>query len=70
MIEDQGGPAIDRGGASEPSQENRHRDQAGITDNAAVKGERSSPGDRDRHEPSSGEDCVAIDLDSARDRAS
>jgi hypothetical protein len=68
MAEDEGGPALDEGGAPEPSQENRDRDQTGITGDAAVQGEQPGPGDRD--DSSFAEDCDAIDLDSARDRAS
>jgi hypothetical protein len=34
------------------------------------KGEDPSPDDRDRGETSSAEDCSAIDLDTAHDRAS
>jgi hypothetical protein len=69
MAEDEGGPTLDRGGAPEPSRENRDRDRTGIAGDAAPAGEK--PGDPEGDgEASSTDDCAAIDLDSARDRAS
>jgi hypothetical protein len=56
----------DPGGTSDPAQENRDRDRTGTTGNAAMKGEQPSPGKSDGGD----DDCSAIDLDSARHRAS
>ena len=70
MTKTSGGSSINQGGASEPTKEERDREFAGITGNAASKGEKPSPGDRDRGETSSADGEAAIDLDSAHDRAS
>jgi hypothetical protein len=70
MTKHSGGPTINQGGASKPTQGERDREFAGIAGNAAGKGEKPSPADRDRGESSSADDPAAIDLDTARDRAS
>ena len=70
MTKHSGGGTINQGGASKPSQEERDREFAGIAGNAAQKGEKPSPGGRDRGEASSAEGEAPIDLDTARDRAS
>jgi hypothetical protein len=70
MTRHSGGPTINQGGASKPTEDERDREFAGITGNAAAKGEKPSPGDRDRGETSSADDPAAIDLDTAHDRAS
>lgn len=64
MTSNEGGPAIGKGRASKQSRD----DRAGLTGDALARGEKPSPGDRDEI-PSAG-DPSAIDLDSARDRAS
>jgi hypothetical protein len=68
MAEDEAGPAIGEGGAPEPPQENRDRDRTGMAGNEAAEGEQPAPADRD--DSSFAEDCGAIDIDLARDRAS
>ena len=70
MTKNSGGPTINQGGASKPIREERDREFAGIAGNAAQKGEKPSPGDRERGETSSADDPAAIDLDTAHDRAS
>lgn len=70
MTKHSGGATINRGGASEPTQEERDRESDGIAGNASEKGEDPSPGDRDRGETSSADDSAPIDLDTAHDRAS
>ena len=70
MTKDRESETINQGGASKPTREERDREFAGITGNAREKGEDPSPDDRDRGETSSADDCAAIDLDTAHDRAS
>ena len=70
MTKDRQSETINQGGASEPTREERDREFAGMTGNAKEKGEDPSPDDRERGEASSADDCPAIDLDAARDRAS
>jgi hypothetical protein len=71
MTKNSGGPTINQGGASTPTQEERDRAFAGITGNAEEKGEKPSPDDRERGETSSADDGQPpIDLESAHDRAS
>ena len=70
MTKNSGGPTINRGGASKPTRDERDREFAGIAGNVAEKGEKPSPGDRDRGETTSRADEAPIDLDTARDRAS
>ena len=65
MTKDEGGQATGRGGVPQPSRENGDRDRTGTTGDAAPEGGKPSPGGV------SGADAPeAIDLDSARDRAS
>lgn len=70
MTKHGGGATINQGGASKSPQAERDAEFAGIAGNAAEKGEKPSPGDRDRGETSSAEDAAPIDLDTAHDRAS
>ncbi len=70
MTKHSGGATINQGGASKPTQEERDREFDGITGNVAEKGEKPSPGNRDRGETSSAETDGAIDLDTVHDRAS
>ncbi len=71
MTKDSGGATINQGGASKPSSEESDRELAGIAGNAAEKGEKPSPADRERGETSSAEGgSSSIDIDSAHDRAS
>jgi hypothetical protein len=70
MTRNSGGPTINQGGASEPDREERDREFADIAGNAGEKGEKPSPGDRDRGETSTADRQAPIDLDSAHDRAS
>jgi hypothetical protein len=70
MTKHSGGTTINRGGAAEPTREERDREFDPIAGNAAEKGGKPSPGDRDRGETSSTDDPAAIDFDTAHDRAS
>jgi len=70
MTSHKGGPTVNQDGASKPTGDERDREFAGITGNAAAKGEKPSPGDRDRGETSSADDPAATGLDTAHDRAS
>jgi hypothetical protein len=70
MTKHSGGATINQGGASKPTEDERDREFEGIAGNAREKGEKPSPGDRDRGETSTADDPSAIDLDTARDRAS
>jgi len=54
-------------GAAKPAGEDRGTAGAGMTGDAAAKGGKSTPGDREAS--AADEDC-AIDLDAVRDRAS
>jgi hypothetical protein len=70
MSENEGGPTVDQGGASKPAQEEQGRELDAIAGNAAGKGEKPSPANRQRGETSSAGDEAPIDLDAAHDRAS
>jgi hypothetical protein len=70
MTRNSGGPTVNQGGASKPTRDERDREFAGIAGNAEEKGEKPSPGDRDRGETSSADDPAPVDLDTAHDRAS
>ena len=70
MTRDKDGTAVNRGGASSPTGDELDRELDGIAGNVAAKGEKPSPGDRDRGETSSNENPAPIDVDSAHDRAS
>jgi hypothetical protein len=70
MTKHSGGATINRGGASGPTRKERDRGFAGITGNAEEKGEKPSPGNRDRGETSSADEPAPVDLETARDRAS
>jgi hypothetical protein len=66
MTKHSGGATINRGPAP-----GRERDEVGeVAGNAGRKGEKPSPGDRDRGETSSADDPAPVDLDTAHDRAS
>jgi len=64
MTKHSGGPTINQGGAAKPQAE-----EFGIAGNAKLKGEKPSPGDRDRGETSAA-DPACLDMDAAHDRAS
>jgi hypothetical protein len=70
MTENEGGPTVDQGGASKPTQEEHSRELDAIAGNAAGKGEKPSPANRHRGEAGSAGDEAPIDLDAAHDRAS
>jgi hypothetical protein len=63
MTRHSGGPTINTGGASKPTRDERDA-EFDITGNAQRKGEKPSPGARERGETS------AADMDAAHDRAS
>jgi hypothetical protein len=65
-----GGETINQGGAPKPTQSERDAEYDEITGNVAVRGEKPSPGGRERGETTSNDKSSAIDLDPARDRAS
>jgi hypothetical protein len=66
MTKHSGGSTINRGAAPQPE-----RDEIGeVAGNAERKGEKPSPGSRDRGETSSADDPGPVDLDTAHDRAS
>lgn len=70
MTKNSGGATINQGGASKPTQEERAAEFDDIAGNVAEKGEKPSPSSRERGETNSAEPGGAIDLDTARDRAS
>jgi hypothetical protein len=70
MSKDGKSETVDRGGASQPTREERDREFAGITGNAETKGEDPSPAGRARGETSGADEAAPVDLDSAHDRAS
>jgi hypothetical protein len=70
MTKDEAGQATDRGRFAEPSQGNGDRDRTGTTGDAAMEGGKPSPGGGGPGEASGADGPEAIDLDSARDRAS
>ena len=61
---------VNTGGAAEPTQDERDAELDGITGNVAEKGEKPSPGRRERGESTSADTGGAIDADTAHDRAS
>jgi hypothetical protein len=69
MTSDEGGPAGPEGGDLKPTRDDRDRDHGGITDKAAMQGEKSPPGKGGRA-GTAADNEAAIDLDLARDRAS
>jgi len=69
MTKNSGGATINQGGASKPTKDERSAEFE-IAGNAGLKGEKPSPGDRDRGETSSAEPASAVDFDTAHDRAS
>ena len=64
MTKHSGGPTINRGGAGKPKTE-----EFDIAGNTEAKGEKPSPGDRERGETGSA-DPACLDMDAAHDRAS
>jgi hypothetical protein len=70
MTKHSGGATINQDGASSSAQEELDGEFAGVAGDAAEKGEKPSPGHRDRGETSSADGASAIDVDCARDRAS
>jgi hypothetical protein len=69
MTKHSGGATINQGGASRPTADEAAA-EFDITGNVAEKGEKPSPGKRDRGETTSEESGGAIDADTAHDRAS
>ena len=69
MSDDKSGGTVNSGGTPKPPQDEAAA-EFDITGNAAVKGEKPSPADRERGETSNAESGGAIDLDNAHDRAS
>jgi hypothetical protein len=66
MTKHSGGVPINRGPAPGPD-----RDRIGeVAGNAREKGEKPSPGDRERGETSRADGAAPVDLDTAHDRAS
>ena len=70
MTKNSGGATINQGGASKPTQDERDAEYDDITGNVAVRGEKPSPGSRDRGETTSQDVGGAIDVDHTHDRAS
>ena len=70
MTKNSGGPTINQGGASKPTQDERGSEFDDITGNVAERGEQPSPGQRERGRTTSADTGDAIDADSAHDRAS
>jgi hypothetical protein len=60
---------MNSGGGSRPKAGTRGA-EFDIAGNAKLKGEKPSPGDRDRGETSSADDGACLDMDAAHDRAS
>jgi hypothetical protein len=69
MTKHSGGPTINRGGASKPTQDEAAA-EFDIAGNVAEKGEEPSPGKRERGETTSADTGSPVDMDSAHDRAS
>jgi hypothetical protein len=70
MTKHGGGPTINQGGASKPTQDERDSEFE-IAGNAELKGETPSPGGRDRGETSSADEAPCpVDMEAAHDRAS
>ncbi|MEA3002849.1 MAG: hypothetical protein QOH81_1637 [Sphingomonadales bacterium] len=69
MTRHKGGPTVNTGGAGKPDADEA---AAGfdIAGNAKEKGERPSPGARERGETSSADAAAPVDLADVRDRAS
>jgi hypothetical protein len=69
MTRHSGGPTINQGGASKPTAGEAARDWD-VTGNVAEKGQKPSPGGRDRGETSDADPAAAVDPEEAHDRAS
>jgi hypothetical protein len=69
MTKHKGGATINQGGASTPTRDERDA-EFDVTGNVAEKGEKPSPGGRERGETTSAESGGAADFDAAHDRAS
>ena len=69
MSKDKSGPTVNRGGASKPTADEAAR-EFDVTGNVAEKGQKPSPGARDRGETSDAEAAAPVDLEEAHDRAS
>jgi hypothetical protein len=68
MTKHSGGPTINQGGASKPNADEAAR-EFDITGNVAEKGQKPSPGARDRGETSDTDAAAPLDLEEAHDRA-
>jgi hypothetical protein len=68
MTKHKGGPTINQGGASKPAADEAAA-EFDITGNVAEKGQKPSPGDRDRGETSDAEGAAPVDTE-VRERAS
>jgi hypothetical protein len=69
MAKHKGGPTINQGGASKRTADEEAA-EFDVTGNVAEKGQKASPGDRDRGETSDADAAPPVDLESAHDRAS
>jgi hypothetical protein len=68
MTKHSGGPTINQGGASKPTADEAAA-EFDITGNVAEKGQKPSPGDRDRGETSDAEGAAPVDAET-HERAS
>jgi hypothetical protein len=69
MSKDKGGPTVNQGGASKPTADEKAA-EFDIAGNVAEKGEKPSPGNRDRGETSDTDAAPPVDLEDIHDRAS
>ena len=69
MTKHSGGPTVNQGAASKPTQDEVSA-EFDIAGNVAEKGEEPSPDKRERGERTSGDTGSPVDLDLAHDRAS
>ena len=69
MSKQKDGETINQGGASKPTRDEAAREYD-IAGNVELKGEKPSPGDRDRGETSAADAAAATDIDTAQSRAS
>lgn len=69
MSKREGGPTVNQGGASKPTPDEAAA-EFDIAGNVAEKGQKPSPGDRERGETSDADAPAPVDLEEAHDRAS
>ena len=69
MTKHSSGETINQGGASRPTSDEAAAEFE-IAGNAGQKGEKPSPGERERGETSTADSAAGSDLDTTRDRAS